>query len=286
MSIAGGVQHALEEAARLRCDTLQIFVKNQRQWAAPPLDTEELRAWEALRADGVGGPVLAHATYLINLASPDRVLLARSQGALADELRRCQQLGVTGLVVHPGAATDGRVIAGLRRVARSINRVYELNPRLRVRLLLETTAGQGSSLGHTFEQLAEIIAAVGEPARVGVCVDSCHVFAAGHDIRAVAGYRALRSAAERSVGLDRICAWHLNDSQGACGARLDRHAHIGRGQIGLAGFRNVLSDPQFFDVPMILETPKGVDESGREYDRINLRRLRTLSTRARRGAAD
>ncbi len=279
LSIAGGMHHALEAALRLRCPTLQVFVKNQRQWHAPPLQADDLARWHVLRSTPGFGPVIAHATYLINLAAADRALLARSRAALADELQRCDALAIPALVLHPGAAGDGSVSAAIRRAAESINRAYGARRDLRAAILLETTAGQGRSLGRSFEELADIIAAVEQPERVGVCIDTCHVFAAGWDIRRPEVVCELVARAAATVGLPRVRCWHLNDSKTDCGSRVDRHEHIGRGRIGTAGFRNVLADPRFADVPLILETPKGTDAAGRDYDRLNLARVRALAAR-------
>jgi len=285
LSIAGGVHHALEAAHALGCATVQVFVKNQRQWRAAPLAPDDVERWHRLHAQSGFGPVVAHATYLINLASSDRTLYARSRNAFAEELLRCQALNIPYLVVHPGAAGDSSTARALDRVAAALNRIFDTHPDLRTMPLLETTAGQGTALGRTFDELAAIITRVQEPHRVGVCVDTCHVFAAGYDIRPPDAYAATIAAAARSIGLDRIRCWHLNDCQGDCGAHRDRHAHIGRGQLGTAAFRNVLGDRRFLGLPMILETPKGLDARGRDFDRVNLRRLRTIATRALTAAA-
>ncbi len=282
LSIAGGVSRALEEARRLRCDALQVFVKNQRQWVAPPLREDDVRRWHELRSRGGVGPIVAHATYLINLASADAALRRKSQRTLADELARCDQLAIDGLVVHPGAAGEQSRTRALRRVAESIDTIFSRHPHLRTPLLLELTAGQGTSLGCTFEELAEIIARVAEPQRLGVCIDTCHALAAGYDLRSPAGYAAMIEAAAGTVGLERIRCWHVNDSLHPLGSRRDRHAHIGHGHVGSAGFRNVLGDRRFVGLPMILETPKGTDHRGREWDKRNLAALRRIATRALR----
>ena len=279
LSIAGGMQRAIAEALRFRMDTVQVFVKNQRQWRAVPLKADDVDRWHELLATPGFGPPVAHATYLINLASPDRGLYARSRAAFTEELQRCQTLGIPYLVVHPGAAREAPVGRAIERVAAALNRIFDRNPRLTTMPLLETTAGQGTALGSSFEQLAEIIGRLQEPARVGICIDTCHVFAAGYDIRDAAQYDAMIELADRCVGLDRIRCWHLNDSKTDLGSRVDRHEHIGHGRIGSAGFRNLLADPRFYGVPMILETPKGKDPGGKEWDRLNLRRLRSLAAR-------
>lgn len=279
LSVAGGMHHALRAARRLRCASLQVFVKNQRQWRAPPLVAETVRAWHAELDHGDVYPVVAHASYLINLASADATLWAKSRAAMVDELTRCETLGIPYLVVHPGAAGEQSTDAAVARITDAIDRILKALPDGRTMILLETTAGQGTALGRSFAELGAIIAGVAEPQRVGVCVDTCHVFAAGYEIRDPAAYAAMIREAERQVGLHRIRCWHLNDSKGPLGSHRDRHEHIGRGQIGSAGFRNVLCDRRMAGLPMILETPKGVNERGREWDRVNLQRLRTIWTR-------
>lgn len=279
LSIAGGMHRAIAEALRFRTDTVQVFVKNQRQWRAAPLKPDDVERWHELLATPGFGPPIAHATYLINLASPDRALYARSRAAFTEELQRCQTLGILYLVVHPGAAREAPAGRAIERLAAALNRIFDREPRLTTMPLLETTAGQGTTLGSTFDQLGEIIGRLQEPARVGICIDTCHVFAAGYDIRDAAQYDAMIELADRCVGLDRIRCWHLNDSKTDLGSRVDRHEHIGRGRIGSAGFRNLLADPRFHGVPMILETPKGKDAAGNDRDRVNLRRLRSLAAR-------
>jgi deoxyribonuclease-4 len=282
LSIAGGVHHALLAAQKLRCDVVQVFVKNQRQWRAAPLDPDDLQQWHALRTTPGFGPVVAHATYLINLAAADAGLYANSREAFAQELRRCQILGIPYLVVHPGSRGDASPDVAMARVSKALNRIFSENADLTTMPLLETTAGQGTALGRTFEELGEIARGLDEPHRVGICIDTCHVFAAGYDIRRPEVYRDMIDLAAQTVGLDRIRCWHLNDSKGDCGSHLDRHVHIGHGQLGTVAFRNLLSDRRFVGVPMILETPKGTDDAGRDLDAVNLRRLRTMATRVRR----
>lgn len=280
LSIAGGMHNALSAAFALKLDAVQVFVKNQRQWRAAPLDADDLARWHALRERNGFGPVVAHATYLINLASGDRALWNKSRNAFAEELLRCQALAIPYLVVHPGAAGEQSVERALERVAQALNRIFADQPNLTTMPLLETTAGQGTSLGRSFAQLGAIVSNLAEPQRVGVCVDTCHVFAAGYDIRDRRQYDAMIAEARDAVGLKRIRCWHLNDSKGDCGSRLDRHEHIGRGRIGTIGFRNLLADRRFRQVPMILETPKGVNDAGRDWDRVNAQRLRTIAARA------
>jgi deoxyribonuclease-4 len=277
LSIAGGMHRAIEAARTLGFDSVQVFVKNQRQWRAAPLAAPDVERWHALRTAPGFGPVVAHASYLINLGSADPILHERSRDSLAEELRRCDTLGIGDLILHPGAAGAQPADRAMLRVAQALNGIFDRNPALGTRILLETTAGQGSALGRSFEQLAQIIGRVQEPRRVGVCIDTCHVFAAGYDIRDATAYRAMVALADRTVGLARIRCWHLNDSRGDLASRLDRHEHIGRGRIGNAGFRNVLRDARFRGVPMILETPKGVDGRGVNLDLVNLGRLRALA---------
>lgn len=277
VSIAGGVANAPREAARLKMDTFQVFVKNQRQWRAAPLDPRDLEHWKELRRRYAFNLVVAHATYLINLAAADDALYRKSRLAFTDELRRCDLLEIPYLVIHPGAAGTQSPRRAAARVAAALNRVFRDHPELRVMPLLETTAGQGTSLGRSFVELGEILGRLDQPDRVGVCVDTCHVFAAGYDLRRVAGYDAMIDELQAHVGFDRVRCWHLNDCRGPCGARRDRHAHVGRGEIGLAGFRRILRDPRFHGLPMILETPKDKDERGREWDAVNLRRLRQMA---------
>ncbi len=282
LSIAGGVHHALEAAARLKCPTVQIFVKNQRQWRAAPLDPADVERWHALRRRPGFGPVIAHATYLVNLAAANRELFAQSRAEFMEELLRCETLAIPYLVVHPGAAADMPRRWACGRIAQALNWIFARQPQRTTMPLLEVTAGQGSSVGSRFEELAAIIGGLREPQRVGVCIDSCHVFAAGWDIRRPEVYEEMVAALARNVSLGCVRCWHLNDSKAECGARVDRHEHIGRGRIGTAGFRNILADQRFRGVPMILETPKEPDEAGRDMDRVNLRRVRGIAARITR----
>ncbi len=282
LSIAGGLRRAAAEALRCGFDTVQVFVKNQRQWRAAPLDPRDVAQWRALCDTPGFGPPVAHASYLINLASPQRRLAERSRVALAEELRRCDTLGIPYLVVHPGSATDGDSAGGLARVARALNRILAERRDGPAIPVLETTAGSGHTLGRTFAELAEIIHQLHDPSRAGVCVDTCHIFAAGYDLRRPEQYDRVVTEIEQTVGVERVCCWHLNDSVGSRGSHRDRHAHIGHGRLGLRGFRHLLADDRFRGVPMILETPKGTDERGRDWDLVNLAGLRRLAARARK----
>lgn len=282
LSIAGGMQNALTAARDVGCDALQVFVKNQRQWKAKPIDDSQLSMWHAELGQSSSLPIVAHASYLINLGTDNPELSEKSQEALLDELTRCDQLSIPYLVLHPGAAGKQAVEDALKRVASALDHVHRKGAHLQSQVLLETTAGQGTTLGRTFSELGEIIDRVNEPQRLGVCVDTCHVFAAGYDIRNPQGYARMMSEAESAVGLERIRCWHLNDSLGALGSCKDRHAHIGLGELGKVGFRALLEDERMAGLPMILETPKGTDEAGRDWDQRNLRRLRQLATASRK----
>ena len=275
MSIAGGYHKAVERAHQSGCDCLQLFTKNNNQWRAKPITPEEARKFHAaLDEFGITHP-LAHDAYLINLASPERVLWRKSIDALAAELRRAETLGIPYVVTHPGAYTTGTEDRGLRRVVRALDEILRRTRRLRARCLLETTAGQGTSIGWRFEQLAAILGDVKDPARLGVCFDTCHVFAAGYPLETTRQYRATMKEFDAIVGLDQIKAFHLNDSRREFGSRVDRHARVGRGEMGLASFRRLLNDRRFRKIPMYLETPKG-QENGVDLDAINLKILRGL----------
>ncbi len=273
MSIAGGVPRAIERALSVDATALQIFVKNNNQWRAKPFADGEPETFRRAVADaGLGDALIAHASYLINVASPDDALWNKSIEALAVELRRCAELGVPGLVLHPGSHVGQGVEAGLERAAAGLDRALELadGP---TRILLEITAGQGSNLGCSFEQLAGILDQVAVRGGYAVCFDTCHALAAGYEFRDAESYAETFDALDRAVGLDSIAAFHLNDSKMPLGSRRDRHEHIGKGELGLEPFRLLLNDPRFEQVPMVLETPKGKDL---EDDRVNLATLRGL----------
>jgi len=276
MSIAGGLHMAFDRGRQVGCDCLQIFVKNQRQWRARPITNDQIQLWRRARRDTQLRPVFAHGTYLVNLASPDRTVWRRSVAACCDELVRCQRLGIRDLIIHPGAHGGRGVSAGIGRVTAALNELFDRTAGARVRVLLETTAGQGNAIGHEFEQLAEIMGGVGNRRRVGVCIDTAHVFAAGYDLRTPDGYAETIERLDRAVGLRRVRCLHLNDSKTACGSRIDRHDHIGKGKLGREAFRMLLNDERLVLVPRILETPKGEDGRGRSYDKNNLDKLRRL----------
>ena len=277
MSIAGGHERAIERAEAFGMVACQLFTKNANQWYAKPIDPAAAERFrERWIASGVRD-LVAHDSYLINLASPDDGLREKSRLAFRDELDRCQILGVPVLVTHPGGHMGDGVEAGLARVAEALNRIFAERPDGTTTVLLETTAGQGTALGRTFEELAGIIELVEDKGRVGVCFDTCHAFAAGYELRDQPGYEATMAAFDATIGLDRLRAFHLNDSKKGLGSRVDRHAGIGDGELGTDAFGFVLGDPRFAGLPGILETPKGDDG---EEDRRNLATLRALSTAA------
>lgn len=273
VSVAGGVATAFGRADALACGAIQIFVKNANQWRGRELFEEEVLAFRGARRASAVGPVLAHASYLINLAATDRSILLRSRAALADELRRCSRLGVDGLVLHPGAHLGAGEGKGIARVARSLDCVMKAVPAATTRVLLENTAGQGSCLGHRLEHLEEIRARVAAPARVGVCIDTCHAFAAGYAIHEAAGYEDFLAELGRRIGWEALGGIHLNDSLRPFASRRDRHAHIGEGAIGLATFGRFLADPRLGRVPMVVETDPEDEMAGHRRDLATLRSL-------------
>lgn len=275
MSIAGGFDRAVHRARRCGCDCLQLFTKNNNQWKAAEIAPERASQFRnALVELDIRHPV-AHVSYLINLASPDQTLWQRSIDAMVIELWRAETLGIPYVITHPGSYTTSSERRGLRRIIQALDHVLQQAKHWRVRCLLETTAGQGSCLGSSFEHLATILDGVRDPDRLGVCFDTCHVFAAGYPMGTLTEYRATMRQFDGLIGLKRIRAFHLNDSRRECGSRVDRHAHIGRGSMGLAPFGHLLRDRRFQKIPMYLETPKG-DEDGVDLDVVNLGTLRSL----------
>ncbi len=272
MSIAGGLHLALERAAAVGCSALQIFTKNASQWRARDLSAADLAAWQTARASHPIGPILAHASYLINLASPDDAKWERSIAATREELQRCALLHIPWLILHPGAHLGSGEEAGLARIGAALRRLGgEMPPG--VGLLLENTAGQGSCLGHRLEHLAVLLEATPQ-VPLAICLDTCHAFAAGYDLRSAAGCAELLEQCRRLFGLERLRAFHFNDSKKGLGAAVDRHEHIGQGAIGRAGFAALLQDARLQAIPKILETPKGEDD---RLDRMNLALLRELA---------
>ena len=278
MSAGGGCDMAIVRAVEFGMDACQLFTKNERQWNAKPLDPAVVERFRARTVDsGLNDRLVAHDSYLINLASPDPALNERSRLAFREELDRCDQLAIPYLVTHPGAHLGTGVEAGMPRVAAAINRIHAERPDGTTMILIETTAGQGTTLGRSFLEIAAIIELIDDKSRVGVCFDTCHVFAAGYDLRTPEGYTATMAALDAAVGLDRVKVFHLNDSKHPLGSNKDRHAHIGDGELGLDAFRQLVNDPRFAGRPGILETDKG--DNGEE-DRRNLATLRGLVSRS------
>jgi deoxyribonuclease-4 len=275
MSIAGGCDRAVWAAQAVEFVTVQLFTKSNSQWRAAPLTDGHAAAFRrALAETGIVEPV-GHTSYLINLGSPDQELWRKSIDAMTLEVERCGLLGIGDLVVHPGAHMGQGEKAGLARIARALDQVHRRTKGINVLIDLETTAGQGTSLGHRFEHLQEILRRVAHPERLGVCVDTCHIFAAGYPLATPGEYDETIDRLDRSVGLSRVRLWHLNDSCRELGSRVDRHAAIGEGRMGLKPFRHLVNDPGFRHLPMILETPKGI-QAGEDLDARNLRVLRGL----------
>jgi deoxyribonuclease-4 len=277
MSIAGGVNLAIERARSINCTAMQMFVKNNMQWFARPLRRDEIRSFLEQQQPSESLSIFAHANYLINLAATNGQFHANSIRSLSEELVRADQLGLPFLVLHPGAHLGAGEEAGLDKVVESINSVFYGITKIKTRIALETTAGQGSCLGSKFEHLAYIISHVREPNRLCVCLDTAHVFAAGYDIGSEASIQRTFREFDRVIGRDHLVAIHLNDSKTSRGSRVDRHEHIGKGKIGLPAFRFIMRDRSFRKIPKVLETPKGKDL---REDIVNLKTLRTLATKS------
>ncbi len=275
LSTAGGVCNALHAAADLACETVQLFTKNNNQWAGKAIPPEVAAEFRRLVKAHRLKFVTAHDSYLINLASPDDTLWQKSVVAFADEIERAEQLGLAYLVTHPGAHVGSGEAAGLARVVRAIDDVHRQTPGAKVKVLLELTAGQGSSLGHRFEHLATIFDGVEDAKRLGVCLDTCHVFAAGYPLAPEAEYQRTMAEFDRLIGLKRLKLFHLNDSKKPHGSRVDRHEHLGQGHLGEEPFRLIVADPRFAKLPMILETPK-TNAADEPMDPVNLGLLRRL----------
>ena len=273
MSIAGGVGNAFIQGKKVACDAIQIFTKSSRQWASKPYSKEEIEQFHINRKETGIGTVVAHDSYLLNMGSPDGALRARSIAAFIDELERCEVLGVTNLIAHPGAHVGAGELDGIKTIARSLDEVHKACPGYRVKVTLEITAGQGSNLGYRFEQIGNMIDATRESDRLRVCFDTEHAFAAGYDIRTREGYERTFDEFDEAIGIKLLAAFHLNDSKKEFNSRVDRHEHIGKGFIGVEAFRMLVNDRRFWGLPMCLETPKGPDL---KEDRENLELLRSL----------
>jgi deoxyribonuclease-4 len=276
MSIVGGVSRALWRGRSIGCDVIQLFTKNAMQWRAKPLTQDDRAAFRQARQETGVRPEAVHGSYLVNLASPDEGLYEHSQEALWEEMQRAESLGIPYLVMHPGSPRGGGEQEGIDRIARAVNLLHQQGAEMRVMILMETTAGQGATLGNRFEHFARIIERIEEDERVEVCLDTCHVFAAGYDISTPEGYEATLEEFQQVIGLGRLKVIHLNDSQADLGTRVDRHEHIGQGYLGLDAFRCLLQDLRLANLPFILETPKGKSPSGEDWDCVNLKVLRGL----------
>jgi deoxyribonuclease-4 len=280
MSIAGGLYKALLRGKASGCSAIQLFTSNRNRWKRRKPTADDINAFHRTAETTFVKPVAVHTSYLINLASARKEVLEKSYHTLLDELEMAELLAVPHIVMHPGSHLGDGESKGLRRVAEAISRAYGSRKLYNTTILLETTSGQGTNLGYRFEHLAEIIALVEYPDRVGVCFDTCHAFAAGYDFRSMESYEQLLNEFDRIIGLNRLYLFHINDSKSPIGSRLDRHEHIGKGHIGLKAFSLFLRDTRFAHLPFLLETPKGRDPKGKDMDVRNLQTLRNLLERA------
>jgi deoxyribonuclease-4 len=281
LSIAGGMYKAVDEAVRLNFNTVQVFTKNQQQWKAPPLVPESVAQFKTALTVANFAKVVAHDSYLINMAATDPALRQKSTDAFAAEMKRCDALGITYLVTHPGAHCGQGEACGLDHIIRGLNHILATEPAdaatPKVTVCIETTAGQGSCLGCSFDHISTILKAVNRPDRLGVCIDTAHILAAGYDITTADNTRRVLDDFDRIVGLNHVKVFHLNDSKKPLGSRVDRHEHIGYGHVGLGAFAAITQDERFAAIPKILETPKDKALDGRAWDTINLTTLRKLA---------
>lgn len=273
MSIAGGVSYALDRAASVHSNAVQVFTKNNRQWQGPPVSQSDVDRWHEQKSILQICAAVSHASYLINLASPKDPLWEKSIAAHQDEIERAHAYRIPHVVLHPGSHTGSGVAAGIDRIAAALDRIHAATPACAESMtLLELMAGQGATIG-SISEIRRVIDIIDEPSRVGICVDTCHAFAAGYDLRTRDGYNVLIDELDRELGLAAVKCWHFNDSKGGLGSHLDRHTHIGEGEIGLEGFRIIINDLLWDGIPMLLETPK---EDDLKEDLMNLQRLCTL----------
>ncbi len=277
-SIAGGIHMAFDRAASVGCRTLQVFTKNANQWQSRPLTEEDVANYKTAASKSNIAPVIAHDSYLINLCAKTPWLRKRSLNAFVDELTRCERLGIAFLNFHPGSHMGQGEEEGIRRIIEILNRAHQRTIGFTVKSVLETTAGQGTAIGHRFEHLRKIIDGIEQRERMAVCIDTCHIFAAGYDLRTPNAYEQTMREFDAIVGFSTLAAIHVNDSRKGCGSHVDRHEHIGKGEIGLEGFRILMQDDRLFNIPKILETPKGEEL---KEDRMNLRTLRRLASEKR-----
>ena len=276
MSVSGGLDRALFRGREAGCQVIQIFTRNTTRWASRKLSPSDIDAFYAARQETSVEPVAAHDSYLINLASPKSEVREKSFSAFLEEMERAERLEIPYLVMHPGAHLGEGEATGLRRIIEAFNRVHDQTPDFRVQILIETTAGQGTNLGYRFEQIAEILEGLEAQDRMGVCLDTCHVFAAGYDFRTYKTYSELIKSFDSVIGLNRLKLIHVNDAKKGLGSRVDRHEHLGQGLIGRDAFSFFLKDPMFEKIPFLLETPKGRNKDGIEWDILNLELLRRL----------
>jgi len=273
VSVSGGIHTAFARASSIGCTTMQLFVKNANRWAGKPLGEEDVQSYKSASAGARVAPVVAHAAYLINLCAVQGETLVKSRQGFEDELLRCEALGILGLVVHPGAHMGAGEEEGIRRIAESLNTIHDRTPGFRTLSILEVTAGQGTTIGSRFEHLRGIVDLLDVPERTAVCLDTCHAFAAGYDLRSASGWETMLHEFDTTIGLSRLAVIHVNDSMKELGSRKDRHEHIGKGHIGVEGFRFLMNDPRLYAVPKILETDKSEDM---HEDVENMNLLRSL----------
>ncbi len=276
LSIAKGLHNALYEAETYGCTALQIFTKNSSTWKEKVLLPEEIIAFERAREQTGIHAIASHTSYLINLASIEKEKHRLSCDALKNELVRSSKLNIPYVILHPGAHMGAGEKNGIRQIAESINRIFQQTSKIKTKLLLETPAGQGTSVGHTFEQLASILKSIKNKKRIGICLDTSHIFVAGYDIRTDRSYGKTIKAFDSIVGLRHLDLMHLNDSKKRFGTKVDRHEHIGKGYIGLKAFELIMTDKKLRSIPKIIETPKGKMEE--DMDRKNLELLNNLQT--------
>lgn len=275
VSVAGGISSAFERGERIGCTTMQVFVKNSNQWEAKPLTVSDTENYKTAAAKSTIGPVFAHAAYLINLCAVNPAVHSKSLKAFEDELVRCETLGISGVIFHPGSHMGAGEATGIRRIAESLDSIHERTAGFKTLTILETTAGQGTAIGYCFEHLRDIVALVREQQRLAICLDTAHLYAAGYDIATTDGWETTMHALEDRIGFSAVAAVHVNDSKKPKGSRVDRHEHIGKGLIGLTAFRLLMTDPRFAEVPKILETEKSEDM---HEDVENMNILRSLAS--------
>lgn len=277
MSIAGGLHNAPERGVKAGCGVIQVFTQNSNQWRGKAISDPDVALFKKKLKESGLHEVISHDIYLINLAAAPGEVRDKSLAGFQEEMERCARLGIGKIVMHPGAHNGDGEETGLRRIVEAFDHLFDNTPAYTGMILLETTAGQGTNVGYTFEHLRAIIDGSTHPDRFGICYDTCHTFAAGYDITSEAGYKAVWEEFDRIIGFDRLQCFHINDSKKGLNCRVDRHEHIGQGAMGLSAFRFIMNDPRFAKIPKILETPKGDKD---EMDEVNLKTLRDLAESA------